>query len=362
MQKRKLGRTGLDVSIVGFGGTWISELSMPEAVKVVQRASELGINYFDTAKLDGDSEEKLGAALTDVRDKCVLATKTASRTRSESLADFKSSLRRLKTDRLDLIQLHGIDDEKTLHKAAGPGGSLQMCKKARSKGLVDFIGVTGHKPRVLIKAIETNEFDTILVPLNVVTRQALEELIPRAKELDVGIAIMKPLSAKTSRLITCLYNPSLSLLSDEPELKAFLGQDVASMVRSALRFVLAQDVSVVVTGMKSIEEVDAAAQVGNNYTDYTAAETNRFRVKFDGKHCRDCGLCLPCPQDIDIAAILRFQTLYTTYGLKNWAKKLYSGLEVDATDCTECGACEPKCPYNLPIMSLLKNADACLRQ
>jgi len=362
MQKRKLGRTGLDVSVIGFGGTWISELSMPEAVKVVQRAFELGINYFDTAKLDGDSEEKLGAALKDVRDECILATKTASRTRSESLEDFKSSLRRLKTDRLDLIQLHGIDDEKTLHKATGPGGSLQMCKKARSKGLVDFIGLTGHKPRVLIKAIETNEFDTILVPLNVVTRQALEELIPRAKDLDVGVAIMKPLSAKTSRLITCLYNPSLSLLSDEPELKAFLGQDVASMVRSALRFVLAQDVSVVVTGMKSIEEVDAAAQVGNNYTDYTPAEANRFKVQFDGKHCRDCGLCLPCPQDIDIAAILRFQTLYTSYGLKNWAKKLYSGLEVDATDCTECGACEPKCPYNLPIMSLLKNTNACLRQ
>jgi uncharacterized protein len=362
MQKRKLGRTGLDVSVIGFGGTWISELSMPEAVKVVQRAFELGINYFDTAKLDGDSEEKLGAALKDVRDDCVLATKTASRTRSESLADFKSSLRRMKTDRLDLIQLHGIDDEKTLRKAAGPGGSLQMCKKARSEGLVDFIGITGHKPRVLIKAIETNEFDTLLVPLNVVTRQALEELIPRAKELDVGVAIMKPLSAKTSRLITCLYNPSLSLLSDEPELKTLLGQDTASMVSSALRFVLAQNVSVVVTGMKSIEEVEAAAQVGNNYTDYTTAEKKRFKVRFDGKYCRDCGLCLPCPQDIDIAAILRFHTLHTTYGLKNWAKKLYSGLEVDATNCTECGACEPKCPYNLPIMSLLKNAHACLRQ
>jgi predicted aldo/keto reductase-like oxidoreductase len=362
MQKRKLGRTGLDVSVVGFGGTWISELSMAEAVEVVQRAFELGINYFDTAKLDGDSEKKLGAALKDVRDECVLATKTASRTRSESLDDFKSSLTRLKTDRLDLIQLHGIDDEKTLRRAAGPGGSLKMCKKARSQGLVDYIGITSHKPRVLIKAIETNEFDSILVPLNVITRQALEELIPRAKELNVGVAIMKPLSAKTSRLITCLYNPSLSLLSDEPELKALLGQDTASMVRSALRFVLAQDVSVVVTGMKSIEEVEIAAQVGNEYKELTAAEKKCFKVQFDGNYCRDCGLCLPCPQNIDIAAILRFYASYTTYGLKNWAKKLYSGLEVDAADCTECGACEPKCPYNLPVMSMLKDAHACLGQ
>ena len=205
MQKRTLGRTGLQVSIVGFGGTWISQLSMDEAVKVIQRAYDLGINYFDTAKLDGDSEEKIGAALYDVRDECFLATKTASRTKSESLADFKSSLRRLKTDRLNLIQLHGIDDEKTLEKAISPSGSLEMCKKARSEGMVDFIGITGHKPRVLIKAIKTNEFDTVLVPLNVVTRQALDELFPLAKELDIGIAIMKPLSAKTSTLITCLH-------------------------------------------------------------------------------------------------------------------------------------------------------------
>jgi aryl-alcohol dehydrogenase-like predicted oxidoreductase len=92
LQKHTLGRTGLQVSIVGFGGTWISQLSIDDAVKVVRRAFELGINYFDTAKLDGDSEEKIGAALHNVRDECVLATKTASRTKSESLADFKSSL------------------------------------------------------------------------------------------------------------------------------------------------------------------------------------------------------------------------------------------------------------------------------
>ncbi len=361
MQKRKLGRTGLQVSIVGFGGTWISQLSMDEAVNVVRSAFELGINYFDTAKLDWDSEEKIGVALKDVRDECVLATKTASRTKSESLADFKSSLHRLKTDRLDLIQLHGIDDEKTLRKAIGSGGSLEMCKKARSEGLVDFIGITGHKPHILIEAIKTNEFDTVLVPLNVVTRQALEELIPLAKDLDLGVAIMKPLSAKTSKLITCLYHPSLSLLSGEPELKALLGASKSSMVRNALRFVLSQDVSVVVIGFKSIEEVETAARVGNDYQGLTSDEKNRFSAQFDGNYCRDCGLCLPCPQNIDISAILRFHSLSTTYGLKNWAKKLYNGLEFDVTKCTECGECEPKCPYNLPIMYMLQKAQMDLR-
>jgi predicted aldo/keto reductase-like oxidoreductase len=361
VQKRTLGRTDLQVSIVGFGGTWISQLRMDDAVKVIRRAYELGINYFDTAKLDGDSEEKIGAALKNVRDECVLATKTASRTKRESLTDFKSSLCRLKTDRLDLIQLHGIDDEKTLEKAMGPNGSLEMCKKARSEGLVDYIGITSHKPHVLIRAIETNEFDTVLVPLNVVTRQALEELIPLAKELGIGVAVMKPLSTKTSKLITCLYEPSLSLLSDEPELKALLGQDTSSMVSSALRFILAQDVSVVVTGFKSVEEVETAAKVGEKYRGLTSDEEDRFRVQFDEKYCRDCGLCLPCPQNLDIAAILRFHTLSTTYGLKNWAKKLYDGLEVDVTNCTECGGCEPKCPYKLPIMHMLLEAQGRLQ-
>jgi predicted aldo/keto reductase-like oxidoreductase len=355
LQKRRLGRTDLQVSIVGFGGTWISQLSMDEAVKVVYRAFELGINYFDTAKLDGDSEEKIGAALKDVRDECVIATKTASRTKKESLADFKSSLNRLQTDRLDIIQLHGIDDEKTLWKAMGPDGSLEMCKKARSEGIVDFIGITSHKPNVLIKAIETNEFDTILVPLNVVTRQALEELIPRAKELDVGVAIMKPLSAKTSKLITCLYTPSLSLLSDEPELKMMLGQDKAARVRSALRFVLAQDVSVAVTGLQSIEEVETATKAGNEYDVLTNKEKEHFRAQFDGKQCRDCGLCQPCPQNVDIAAILRFRTLSVTYGLENWAKKLIEGLEVGAEKCTKCGECETKCPYEIPIIRSLED-------
>jgi len=354
LQKRKLGRTGLQVSVVGFGGTWISELTMDEAVKVVQRAFELGINYFDTAKLDGDSEEKLGVALKDVREECVLATKTASRTKSESLDDFKSSLRRLQTDRLDLIQLHGVDDKKTLQKAMGSGGSLEICRKARSEGLVDFIGITGHKPRLLMQAIKSNEFDTVLVPINVITRQALEELIPLAKDLNVGVIAMKPLMAKTSRLITCLYQPSLSLLSEEPELKSLLGEDVPSRVHNALDYVLDQDVSVVITGFKSVEEVETAAQVGNNYQPLSPERKARFEVKFGQPYCRDCGLCLPCPENLDIAAVLRFKTFYDSYGLKNWAKKLYNGLPVKATSCNKCGACEPKCPYYLPIVSMLE--------
>jgi aryl-alcohol dehydrogenase-like predicted oxidoreductase len=213
------------VTIVGFGGTWVSEIDTPTATDVIRRAFDLGINYFDTARWDGDSEEKIGHTLKDVRDKCVIATKTGSRTKKESLDDIRNSLQLLQTDHVDIIQLHGIDDEKTLTKAMSPDGALQTCKQAQKKKLTNFIGITGHKPQILTKAIKTGEFDTVLVPLNVITRQSEEELLAIAKDLDVGVMAMKSLSAKTSNLITCMYQPSLSLVSDELELKALLGQN-----------------------------------------------------------------------------------------------------------------------------------------
>jgi len=355
LDKRRLGRTNLQVSQVGFGGTWISELPLDLAIDVVQFAFKRGITYFDTAPLDGDSEVKIGNALKNVRDDCVLATKTGSRTKRESLADVQNSLKRLQTDHLDIIQLHGIDDEKILTKALGADGSMQTCRDARKEGLVDFIGITGHKPRVLTKAIQTGEFDTVLVPINVVTRQALEELVPVAKAHDVGVVAMKPLSAKTSNLITCLYQPSLSLVSQEPELKTLLGKTADEQVTNALRYVLAQDVAAVIPGLRSIHEVEVAAITGEEYRCTTLKEQQHFAFNL-GVYCRDCGLCMSCPEQVNIAAVLRFYSFYETFRLQEWAKKLYSGQEVKAEKCTGCGQCKPKCPYNLPIIEKLKKA------
>jgi len=341
------------VSQVGFGGTWIAELPKQQAVEVVRRAFDLGITYFDTARWDGDSEEKLGAALESIRDQCVIATKTGSRTKKESMADFSVSLKNLGTDHVDILQLHGIDDEKTLAKALSEDGSLQTCIEARWEGLTDFVGITGHKPRVLAKALKTNEFDTVLVPLNVVTPQALEELLPIAEAYDVGVVAMKPFMAKTSNLITCLYQPSLSLISQEPELKALLGETSQEQVSSLLGFDLSQDISTVIAGVKSVEEVDAAAKAGNNYTGLSVDEQRRFKPDLCN-YCRDCGACLPCPENINIPVVLRFHMFGEVYGLKEWASKLYSGLEVKADRCSGCGECEKKCPYHLPIQAKLQ--------
>jgi predicted aldo/keto reductase-like oxidoreductase len=341
------------VSLVGFGGTWISEIDKSTAIDVVRSAFELGINYFDTARWDGDSEEKIGCALKDTRDQCIIATKTGSRTKKESLSDIKKSLQLLQTDHVNIIQLHGIDDEKTLTKAISSDGALQTCKKAQKEKLAKFIGITGHKPQILTKAIKTGEFDTVLVPLNIITRQAEEELLPLAKDLDIGVLAMKPLSAKTSNLITCMYQPSLSLVSDEPELKMLLGQNKDEMVHSLLRYNLSKDIASTVTGLRSISEVKIATKAGTNYQGLTNLEQKRFTFDL-GTYCRDCGLCMSCSEKINIPAILRFNSFYSVYKLKNWARKLYTGLEVKSDKCIQCGKCQQKCPYNLPIACMLK--------
>ena len=357
MQKRQLGRTNLQTSIVGFGGTWLSEIDNPIAVDLVRQAFESGINYFDTARWDGDSEKKIGHALKDVRNQCIIATKTGSRTKEESLQDLKNSLKLLQTDYIDILQLHGIDDERTLTKAMGPNGALQTCKKAQKGKLTKFIGITGHKPQILVKAIKTGEFDTVLVPLNVITRQAEDELLPTAKDLDVGVITMKALSAKTSNLITCLYQPPLSLVSDEPELRTLLGQNNDEMVSCLLRYNLSKDVATTIVGLRTLTEVQTATKIGINYQGLSAIEQKRFDFKL-GNYCRDCALCMPCPEKINIPAILRFNSFYTVYGLKNWARKLYGGLEIKPDKCTQCGECQQKCPYNIQIENMLKEAHA----
>jgi predicted aldo/keto reductase-like oxidoreductase len=320
----------------------------------------MGINYFDTARWDGDSEEKIGHALKNIRDKCTIATKTGSRTKEESLYDLKNSLQHLQTDHVDILQLHGIDDEKTLTKAMSSDGALQTCKKAQKEHLTKFIGITGHKPHILLKAIKTGEFDTVLVPLNIITRQAEEELLPTAKDLDIGVIAMKALSAKTSNLITCLYQPSLSLVSDEPDLKMLLGQNTDERISSLLSYNLSKNIASTLIGLRSIAEVETAAKVGINYQGITALEQKQFTFNLE-TYCRDCALCMPCPENINIPAILRFNNFYNIYNLKNWATKLYEGLEIKSDKCTQCGQCQPKCPYNLPIEKLLKKTHETLR-
>jgi len=365
LEKRKLGRTGLEVSVIGFGGIPIIARSRKEAVQVVKRAYELGINYFDTARAYGDSEEKIGEALKDVRDEVIIATKTHQRTREDAArAGIRHSLRNLQTDRIDLVQLHGIDDENTLKKAMSPDGALSALKEARSKGLIDFIGISGHNPYVLSKAIETGEFDTVLVSFNILDRVAAEKLIPLANELDVGVVIMKALGGCggplefPQRNARFLGKPELDW-PDASEFIRYFGQEGMERARRSLRFVLAHNIDTVILGFRSVEEVEYAVKVADEFEGLSEEEKEFYKFgEFPPEpYCRECGVC-KCPEGIRIPVILRWDQFYTFYGIKNWTGSQYEKLNVKVNMCTECGECEEKCPYNLPIIKMLKNTEA----
>lgn len=368
VQKRRLGRTELQVSIVGFGGIPIVSASRNEAEKIVRHAFERGVNYFDTARAYGDSEEKIGAALKDVRDEVIIATKVLQRTKKDAArAGLKQSLRNLQTDRIDILQLHGVDSEEVLEKVRGSNGALQALKEAKAQGQIDHLGITGHNPHVLMKAIATREFDTILVPLNIVTRIATDGLISLANELDVGIVIMKAVGGCERPLEYpqrdgCFLGRPERDWPDASELVAHFGKEGVDRARRSLRFVLAHEVDTVIPGFRSTEEVDQAVKVGNSFDELTAEEKKAYRFGElpPEPFCRECGACMPCPDDVEIPTILRWETYYKFYDVKKWTKEQYPKLRTRVDSCTECGECEEKCPYNLPVINMLKATEKML--
>ncbi len=326
LKKRTLGRTGLEVSEVSFGAIPIQRLSEEEAVKVVRAAYEAGINFFDTARGYTTSERRVGLALKDVRNKVYIATKGMVTTRQEAERDFSTSLNEFQMDYVDLYQIHNVRNKERLEKVLAPGGALEYLKEQREKGKIRFIGVTSHNPELLIEAIKTGEFDTVMVPFNFIERQA-EKLIKFAEEKNIGIIIMKP----------------------------FAGGAIPD--KNNLKFILQYPVSAVIPGMESEKQIKENTEAANNPLTEEEKQGLEEESKKIGKHlCRRCGYCMPCPQGIDIVMVNTFNRMYEWMNMKETAKLRYAALEVKADACTECGQCEQKCPYNLPVIEMMKKA------
>jgi predicted aldo/keto reductase-like oxidoreductase len=320
---------------------------------MIKRAYDLGINYFDTARVYGNSEEKYGKALEDVRDKVIIATKTHQRTREDAArSGLKQSLQKLRTDYIDIMLLHGIDDEKTLEQAMAAEGSLTAVKDARKEGKVHFIGMSGHRPLILMKAIRTGEFDMILVPFNIITREATEELFPLAKELDIGVVIMKPFGG--ANLSFAARELWASRVPDKTEFNRIMGE-LRTKTERSLRYVLAHNVHTIVPGFSTVEEVESAAKVGEEYAGLTEQEKVdlRYGELPSPPFCRECGLCMPCPDGLNVPLILGLDKYYTFHGIENWSREVYERLNTKIDSCTKCAKCEQKCPYKLPVIEML---------
>ncbi len=330
MEYRELGKTGLKVSVVGFGGIPVQRIDASSVEKVVNRAIELGINFFDTARGYTDSEEKLGAALKKHRDQVIIATKSMARDKKGMAADIEKSLKTMGVDYIDLFQLHNVKDRKALEQVMAPDGALAALKEAKEKGLIRHIGVTSHIKDFLLEILKTGEVETVQFPFNPVEVNGSQDVFDLTSKMDCGVIVMKPLAG-----------------------------GALTNANQALRFILEHPVSVAIPGMDSLEQVEENAAVGNDLKPLSETEKDELAgvvAKLGTSFCRRCEYCLPCQQGIDIPSVFLFDGYYTRYDLKDWALNRYQSLKVKPDECLECGECEERCPYNLPIREMLKEA------
>ena len=329
MEYKVLGKTGLKISQLGFGGIPIQKVDAKATRKLIEVMVEKGINYIDTARGYTVSESYLGEALEEVRDQFVLATKSMSRSKEAMAKDIDISLGNLRTDYIDLYQVHNPSMQQ-LEEVVAPGGALEALMEAREAGKIGHIGLTAHSLEVFEKALELPWVETIMFPYNIVERQA-EDLIHKCAEKNIGFIVMKPLAGGAI---------------EDAEL--------------ALRFIYANpDISVVIPGMFDVKEIEQNLASCENTEPLSETEKNsirKIREELGNNFCRRCNYCAPCTVGINIPGVFLFQGYLDRYGLEGWARDRYATLSVKASACIECGACESRCPYNLPIREMLRDA------
>lgn len=327
MEYRVLGKTGLKISRMGFGGIPIQRIDAEGTKVLMQKLKEEGINYIDTARGYTVSEEYLGYALEGMREDFVIATKSMSRTKEAMEHDIEVSLKNLRTNYIDLYQVHNPNLEQLLQVVA-EGGALEALMEAKAAGKIGHIGVTAHSTAVFEKALEFDWVETIMFPYNIVENQG-EELIKKCTEKNVGFIDMKPLAGGA------IENATL-----------------------ALRYICANpDVSVVIPGMADISELEEnikACSDSSALTEHELKEMQEVRDVLGTNFCRRCNYCQPCTMGINISGAFLFSGYLERYGLAGWAKDRYNSMPVKASACIDCGECEERCPYHLPIREMLK--------
>lgn len=318
MQTTILGRTGMRVTRTGFGVLPLQCVDMDAAVNILRAAYDAGIAFYDTARGYTDSEEKIGRAFSGMRGKIVLATKSGANNRKDLLDHLHTSLKMLRTDYIDLLQLH---NPGTLPAPDDPESSYAGLLEARQKGMVRYIGITSHSRERAIAAVQSGLYDTLQYPLCHISADEDLALIGLCAKANVGVIAMKPLSG--------------GLITNARAAFAFLRQyeNVVPIWgiqrRSELEKILALD--------KAPPALDGEIRA--------AIETDRKELSDD--FCRACGYCLPCPQEIPIPMAARMSLLlrrmpYQQFLSDEWYEKMHK-----IENCTECGQCRERCPYGL---------------
>ena len=328
MEYRILGKTGLKVSALGFGGIPIQRIDAEGTKVLMHQMMEAGINYIDSARGYTVSEEYLGFALEGIREHFVLASKSMARDKASMARDVDISLKNFCTDYIDLYQLHNPNMQQ-LETCCAPGGALEALMEARAAGKIGHIGITLHSADVFRKVLEYDWVESVMFPYNIVETQA-EELIKACVEKNIGFICMKPLAGGA------IEDASL-----------------------AMRFISHNpNVTVTIPGMAEKKELDQNVQAFCDTSPLTQQELDKIeqiRKVMGNNFCRRCGYCAPCTVGIGIPAALVAEGYHLRYNLQEYALARYEASGAPASNCVDCGLCEERCPYHLPIRQMLQH-------
>lgn len=323
MDKMRLGKTNLEVNKNGFGALPIQRCNMAEAVEILKKAYENGINFYDTAHFYTDSEEKMGNAFEDIpREDIYLASKTAAETPEVFWSDLETSLKSMKTDYLDLYQFHNI--------SFVPKENDEVFKamiEAREKGMIRHIGITTHKITFANEAIESGLYETLQYPFSYLSGDEEIELVKKCEKNDVGFIAMKAMGG--------------GLITNSKASFAFLNQF---------------DNVLPIWGIQKISELDEFLSYDENtiLDDELKSEIENDKKELGEDFCRGCGYCMPCPEDIKISTCARMSLWIRRFPTEPNMDEKTQKLMEDTKNCIECYACVDNCPYELDIPRLLK--------
>lgn len=328
MKRIVIGKTGIEVNRLGFGGIPIQTVDENQAIETVLHAVEGGIDFIDTSRAYTTSEGRIGKALQQTDKKVILATKSPKRTSEEVLADLQISQKELQRDYIDIYQCHFVNDEKAYEQVIASGGALEGLKKAKEEGSIGHIGITSHSLDIIDRVLEDGFFETIMVCFSFLEPAAREKIIPKAIDKNVGILAMKPFSG-----------------------------GVIENAKLALKYVLSQQGVLALAGVEDKDLFDENWEVfqgSHELDDAEKRQIEEFCKSYDKVFCRRCDYCQPCSEEIPIQMVLGIRSMVKRMG-KGILEKgpRPSGIE-KAKKCSECGECMERCPYQLPIPDLLK--------
>ena len=320
-----LGRTEIKVCKNGFGALPIQRISLDSAKEILLHAYNSGINFFDTARFYTDSEEKIGYALSDVRDKIYIATKTAAQNADDFWKDLNTSLNNMKTDYIDIYQFH---NPSFCPKPNDGTGLYEAMLEAKAQGKIRFIGLTNHRLAVAQEAIDSGLYDTIQFPFCYLATDKDIAIVENCKKNNLGFIAMKGLSG--------------GLITNSAAAYAFMAQ---------------YDNVLPIWGVQRMSELNEFLSYNTNPPSVTGEIKELIdndRKMLAGEFCRGCGYCMPCPVGIEINNCARMSLL-----LRRSPSELQLTPAVQAKmkkieNCLHCNQCKSKCPYGLDTPKLLE--------